>query len=104
MNLLEKRGALQLLVAVAENSRVGRAVVEPAPGRIHDGDHVGGVLADQAEKLFAFHQLMSNPIDLDLLIDRVDVEEQHQADEAANSQAQVQLVEVARRTRAAWES
>ena len=53
MNLLEKRRALQLLIAVSENSRVGRAIVEPAPVRIHDGDHVHGVLADQAEQLLA---------------------------------------------------
>src|SRR5580698_10211164 len=48
---------------------------------IDDGDEVGGIFADEAEELFAFEELAPNAMDLELLVDRVEIEKQDEADQ-----------------------
>ena len=57
--------------------------VEDAPAvHVYDGDHVGGVLADQTEKFFALRQAIAHAMYLQLLKDGVDVKDQNQGDQA----------------------
>src|SRR5438046_1476611 len=48
-------------------------------------DHVGCVLTDQVKQLFRFHQLVADPVDQKMLIERVEVEEEDQAHQSSDS-------------------
>ena len=50
MNLLEDRGLREFGGGVAEDSLVSRAVVEAAPLRVDQRDHVGGIFGNDAEQ------------------------------------------------------
>ena len=78
MDLLESRCGLQLFGGIPKHPFVGRAVVDPLPVRIDHGDHVGGVFADCAKQVIARHQLPPDAMDLELLVNGVDVKQQHQ--------------------------
>ena len=45
---------------------------------VDERDHVGSVLADQAEELILFDEAPANLMQLPVLVDSVDVEDQHQ--------------------------
>ena len=55
-----------------------RAHDSPGKPEIHNGDHVRGVLINQAEKFLALKKFTSCAVDLQLLIGGVDIEEEHQ--------------------------
>ena len=74
MHLFECARVLQLFRAVTQDSLIGGAVVEALAVCIHHGDHVGGIFADQAEQLLPLHQLVPHAVDLELLIDRIEIE------------------------------
>ena len=63
---------------------VRRAVVDSIPSTIDDRNHVGCVLGDDFKKLIAFGQFAPNALELELLINRIRVEEKHKACQAAN--------------------
>jgi hypothetical protein len=63
---------------------VGKAVVNALAVHVHDGDHVGGVLVDQVEELFAFEELAAYAMDQEILIDSVEVEEENEAHESSH--------------------
>ena len=94
MNLFERRGFQQFLRAVAKNPLVRWAVVEPLPVGVHHRDHIGRILADQPKELLAANQLLTNSVNLQLLVNRINVEQQDQADQPSYGQINVQRVEV----------
>ena len=75
---------MQFLGRVAEDAEVGKAVVNAAAVHVDDGDHVGGVVADQVEELFALEKLSADAMDQKILVDGVKIEEENQANEAAH--------------------
>ena len=82
MDLIHRGRIFQFLSGVAEYFLV-RVAVEDAPAvRIHYGDHVGRVFADQAEKFFALGHTVAHTMNLQLLKDGVDVENQYQCNQA----------------------
>ncbi len=48
---------------------------------IDDGDHVGGVFADQMKQLFPVDQLTTDSMNQKVLVDGVKIEEENQAHE-----------------------
>jgi hypothetical protein len=53
MNLLEDRSASEFGGGVSKNLVVGGALIKAAPFDVNERDHVGGVLGDDLEELFA---------------------------------------------------
>lgn len=88
VNLCECGGAFQFFDGVAEHALVRSAVVQAIPLGVDDGDHIGGVFADQAEDLFAFNEPTPNAMYLQLLVDRIQVEKQYDAEQARDLLAQ----------------
>ena len=78
VNLLERRGGLQFLWRVSQGLLKGETVVELPAFHIYNRDHVGGVLTDEVKESFPFHQLPADPIDQEMLIDGVKIEEENQ--------------------------
>ncbi len=54
------------------------AVEDPAPFQINDRNHVRRIFADQMKELFSFDQLAANPVDLQMLIDGVEIEQENE--------------------------
>src|ERR1039458_2177300 len=79
MDLLHWRSQLHFVRRIPENFLVCGTVVEPIPSAIDDRNHVGCVLGDDFKKLIAFGQFTTDPLELDLLIERVDVKQEHKA-------------------------
>ncbi len=90
MNLVETGGAFQFGERVAESALVGDAVVDAVAFHVHDGDEVGGVFTDETEELFALEELAADAMDLELLKDRVEIEEQNKADQAPDGLLEVE--------------
>jgi hypothetical protein len=82
MNLLKSRRVFQFLWRVPEDLLVGKAVVNALAIHVNYGDHVGGILTDEAEKLLSSRELTADPMDLKLLIDTVKVKQQYHTDES----------------------
>jgi len=61
---------------------VRSAVIDPASFCIDYGDQVRGVLADEPENLFAVEQPPAHAVQLELLINRVEVEQEDHAEES----------------------
>ena len=78
MNLLDGRSVFQLLGRIPKDLLIGRAVVQPTAIAVDERDHVGGIFTDELKKLIALCQLASNAVELQVLIDRVNIEEQNQ--------------------------
>src|SRR5581483_2209650 len=68
MDLFERRGSLQLLGGVAENSQIGGTVVEATAFAVHQGDHVRGILCHDAEHLFALRNTPAKLVQSPLLV------------------------------------
>src|SRR5580698_827249 len=85
VNLLEARGGLQFRGRITQNFLIGNAVENPPPFHIHDCDHVGGVLAYKVKQLFPIDQLTADSVNQKVLIDRVEIEEEYQADQTPDS-------------------
>ena len=67
-----------------EDLFIRQAVVDSTTLKVHHGDHVRGILANETKELFLFRQLPANPLDLNLLMNAVDVKKKHRADESPN--------------------
>jgi hypothetical protein len=67
---------------------VGKAVVNALAVHVHDGDHVGRVVADQVEEFFPFEQLAAYAMDQEILINSVEIEEENEADESSHGLGQ----------------
>src|ERR1039457_4692160 len=74
MDLLHRRSRLQFLQRIPKNCLVCRAVIETIPSAIDDRDHVGSILGDDFKKLIAFGQFATDSLELELLVNRVDIE------------------------------
>src|SRR5580704_8748522 len=74
VNLVERGSVYQIFACVTQNLFVRRTVVEPLPIRIDHGNHVGRVFRNQAEQFLALHQLLSNGLNLEVLVEGIDVE------------------------------
>jgi hypothetical protein len=74
MNLLHRGTIGQLLYCVTEDSLVRRAAVKTLAMAIDDGDHVCHALGHQVKQFFALSQPTSHPLELQMLIRRVNVE------------------------------
>jgi hypothetical protein len=82
MDLLGKRIFSQLPDGISEFV-IPRAVVKTFAFSIHDGDQVLGTLGNQPEHFFLIGQLPAYAVDLDLLVDRVQIKEKNERNQAA---------------------
>ena len=60
VNLLETRRGLQFFLRISQNLLIRHTVENPLPVHIDDGDHVGGVFADQVKQLFPINELTAD--------------------------------------------
>jgi len=90
VDLLKAGGVFQFGDGVTERAFVGEAVVDAVAIHVHDGDEVGGVFADEAEELLALDQSATNTVDLKLLEDAIEVEEEHETDQAPDGLPKVE--------------
>ena len=74
MNLLDGGCQLQFLRRIPEHFLVRRAVVKPVSSAVDDRDHIRSILGDDFKQLIALGQFATNSLELELLIDRVDIE------------------------------
>jgi hypothetical protein len=58
------------------------AVVDAPAFHVDDGNKVCSIFTDQSEQFLAFKQLTADAMNLQLLVDAVEVEQQHQAGES----------------------
>src|SRR6185437_3708013 len=89
MNLLKARGLLQLLSGIAQYLLISGAVVETAAVAVHQGDHVSGVLADQSKQLIVLGQLTPDAVQLEVLVNGINVEQEHQCGQAPHPFLQI---------------
>src|SRR5438874_11794878 len=84
MDLIDRGAVAQFCGCIAENSFIGRAVVEPAAFTIHYRDHVGCVIGDKLEQLVTMRKLSPDSLKLKVLVHRVEIEQQNEGCKAAN--------------------
>src|SRR5260370_36481026 len=76
---------MQLLQRIAEDFLIGKTIEDAFAFHVYDGDHVRGILRDEAEELLTSNELAPHAVNLELLIEGVDVKNQDQADKPAHS-------------------
>src|SRR5690348_13832269 len=89
MNLFQGRGLLQLFGGIAKNLLIRGAVIKAPPVAINQGDHIGGILANQAKKLVMLGQLPPDAVQLQVLIDSVDVKQKHEGSQTPHPFLQI---------------
>src|SRR3989441_664012 len=77
MNLVERRRTFQLFGGVTQHFVIRRAVVEPVPFYIDNGNHVSDIFADKLKELFSLEQASASAVELELLVDSVQIKEQY---------------------------
>src|ERR1700722_10380546 len=92
MNLLQRRGSVQVLGRVAENLLIGGTVVQATAVAVDQRDHIGGIFADELKKLISFGQLAPNTVKLGVLVNGVEVEKQYQSCQRAHPFPEVEPV------------
>jgi hypothetical protein len=78
MNLFDRGCCRQFLWTVSEYFLIGRTVVETASHRVYDSYHVRRVFAYQLEKFTVFGELAPHALELQVLIESIDVKQQHE--------------------------
>ena len=78
MDLIDRGAVAQFCGCIAENSFIGRAVVEPAVFTIHYRDHVGCVFSNELKQLVPLDQLPPDSLQLQVLVHRVEIEQQNE--------------------------
>src|SRR5439155_1281187 len=74
---------LQFLRRVSQDLLIGKTVEDSTAFHIYDGNHVRRVLADQMKKFFPFEQLPANSVYLQMLINRVQVEQENETNQTS---------------------
>jgi hypothetical protein len=74
MDLLDGGSQLQFLRRISKHFLVRRAVIKTIPTGVDDRDHIRSILGDDFKQLIALGQFATNSLELELLIDRVDIE------------------------------
>ncbi len=92
MDLLNRRSIFQVFGRIPQHLLVRGTVVEPAAFAVHQRNHVRRVFADELKKLVTLRQLPADALQLKMLIDRVQVEQQHQTGQPAHPLAQVEPI------------
>src|SRR6267154_2556730 len=92
MNLIDGGAAAQFLRRVPKHLLISRAVVEPAAFTIHHCDHVGCVLSDELEQLVTLRKLTPDSLKLQVLVHRVDVEQQNESSQSSNPFSEISPV------------
>ena len=75
MNLIESRTAIQFLGRISEHFLVSGTAIDSLPVMIDDRNHVGGIFSDQLKQFVAIRQLPSHPLQLQVLVHGVDIEQ-----------------------------
>src|SRR5260370_6980835 len=88
MNLFERGGVLQFLRRVPQDLLIGKTVEDSTAFHIYDGNHVRRILADQMKKFFSFEQLPANPVNLQMLVNRVQIEQENKTNQTSYSLGQ----------------
>src|SRR6266702_1162619 len=88
MNLFERGGVLQFRRRVPQDLLIGKTVEDSMAFHIYDGNHVRRILADQMKKFFSFEQLPANPVNLQMLINRVQIEQENKTNQTSYSLGQ----------------
>ena len=89
VNLFQRRCCTQFGLAVPKDLLVGGAVVKAMTILVDNGNHVCGVFTDELKEAVVLRQLAADALQLQVLIDRIDVEEEDQGGKPANPLFQV---------------
>ena len=73
MNLIHRRSPCQLFRPISQNFVVGGAAVETLSIAVDHRNHIRGIFRDQLKDLFALRQLPADPLQLQMLVYRVDI-------------------------------
>src|SRR5579863_4106238 len=84
MNLLDGGSAAQFLGGISEHFLIGRTVIEPTARAIDHRDHVRCILTDELKQLVTLSKLAPDSLELQVLVHRIDVEQQNEGRQPAN--------------------
>src|ERR1700687_6347145 len=84
MNLLEPGRLLKFFRRIPKYFLIRDTVENPAPFQIDYRNHVRRIFADQMKELFSFDQLAANPVNLQMLIDGVEIEQENEGHETSH--------------------
>ena len=71
---------------------VGGAVIDSLTRRIHHRNHICGVFGNEPKQFVMLRELAANSLKLQMLINRIDIEQQNESSQAANTLGKIKPI------------